>query len=123
MEKERPSIAIAPGDYRVEYPTSLPDPDYIYALSVYGNNFESGSLANLFSGDSLKVVSTELAEISYRKAPWFAAGTPGNPARPRDGSWPAVSVEVEADGKIIRGLIPLFCFDRITPIELKSSIM
>lgn len=117
MEKEPLSIAIAPGDYRVEHPTSPPDPDYIYAVSVYGKNFELGSLATLYSGDSFKVVSTELAEISYRKAPWWAAGRPGKPARPRDGSWPAVPVEVKVDGEIIRGLVPFFSFDWIAPVQ------
>jgi len=103
---------ITPGDYVVKDP---PPPYYSYAVSVYGENFELGSRAYLFSGDSFRVVSPEPAKIFYRKAPWWAAGRPGKPARPRDGSWPAVAVEVERSGEIIQGLIPLFYFDRIAP--------
>ena len=103
---------ITPGDYVVKEPSSPYD---VYVVSVYGEKFELGSRAHLFSGDSFRVVSPEPAKIFYRKAPWWAAGTPGKPARPRDGSWPAVAVEVEEGGEMIQGFIPLFSFDRIAP--------
>jgi hypothetical protein len=103
---------ITPGDYVVITPT---DPAFINVVLVYGEEFESGSCAHLSAGDSFTVVSAELAKIFYSKAPWWIAGTSGKPARPRDGSWPAVAVEVEKDGEIIQGLIPVDSFDRIAP--------
>lgn len=111
LETDLEACPITPGDYVVK---KLAEP-YINVVTVYGEEFESGSLAHLSAGDTFTVVSEEPAKVSYRRAPWWAAGSPGKPARPRDGSWPAVVVEVEQGGKTIQGLIPLFSFDRVVP--------
>lgn len=112
-----------PGEYVVKYPTKPPTRDDIYAIDVDGPDFDAGSLANLSSGDHLRVVSDEPVTISYRGVPWYIAGTPGHPARPHDGSWPAVTVEVTtADGEKIQGRIPIDSFEWLTPVAPEASV-
>lgn len=106
-----PKEHIALGDHVVRYPSDPPNPRHRYGLVVFEQRFGSQALAYLFSGDRFRVVSLEPAEISG--VPWWLAGSSGKPARPKDGFWPAITVEVEVDGQIVRGLVPIHNFRNI----------
>jgi hypothetical protein len=110
--EEPEACPLTPGDYVVKNASS---PSEEYVVSVYGKEFESGVRTSLSSGDSFRIVSSEPAQISYQESSWYVAGSPGKPARPHDGFWPAVSVEVKQGGETIQGFMPVFFSDRIEP--------
>lgn len=111
-----------PGEYVVKHPTEPPTENYKYAIDVYGPDFDAGTRANLSSGDHLTVLPGEPVDVRFRGVPWYTAGSPSNPARPRDGFWPAVTVEVTmANGETTQGRIPIKNFDWLTPVAPEAS--